>query len=209
MDDRLQHQCAGFIQAEAEAFAEEYQEWENEEEDDDDDADTVRGNSDGNESEGTPTKNGKKNPRAKKSATKKKPSTATLVERVPKNQAAHLASEYAFISVVSYFLRAILPRAIDVSHAAVLLAYHGRLGVQFDQCLGTLVGVLREEGMFKGQGVVVEGVVEEAVRQVSAFSARLHRLIRVDVLIGFPLFVVIHDVHGWPNGFDRSKYWSR
>lgn len=188
MDDRLQHQCAGFVQAEAEAFAEELQEREAE---DSDDADTVRGSDSDQDSE-TPVKPVYK---TKKPVKERKETTA--VHRV--ERARDLASEYAFISVVSYFLRAIAPGAIDARHSAVLLAYHGRLGNQFDHCLSTVIGVLREEGMYKQNGALVEHVATEALRQV-----RLATLLSTVPIAHTSPHVVFHDVHGRTNRLGRG-----
>lgn len=154
MDERLQHQCTGFIQAEAESFAEQIEERDAAERD-------SSPSNDGENSDDDEEAPVKAAYRVKKG--KGKPPVA------PKRDiAADLAGEYTFISVVSYFLRAIVPGAIDVRHSAVLLAYYGRLGTQFDLCLSTIVGVLREEGMYKKNGALVEQIVCDAARQVSS-----------------------------------------
>jgi cohesin complex subunit SA-1/2 len=160
MDERLQHQCAGFMQAEAQAFADELARHE----DDDDDAKTIM--DDTNSEEETPVKASQAKNSKSKSTAPKKTKTLPAVERVPRNQAVYLASEYAFISLVSYFLRAVVSNSINARHSSVLLAYYGRLGVQFDHCLSTVINVLREEGMFMKNGGLVEAVVSESLRQV-------------------------------------------
>lgn len=161
MNERLQHQCTGFIQAEAEAFAEEIQERETAEESKSR-ASSASEQDDEDEDE-TPVKATYKY----KSKEKNKMANGNANHNLPKRDvAADLASEYAFISVVTYFLRGIIPGAIDARHASVLLAYHGRLGTQFDHCLSTIINVLREEGLYKKNGAIVEQVVCEAIRQV-------------------------------------------
>lgn len=163
MDDRLQHKCAGFMQAEVEAFAEEVQKKEGLTDGDSEDGDTVRGS--GSEDEATPPKASVKN---KKRRSLKHNDTELKTHIDP---AVDLATEYSFISVVSYFLRAIAPNVIDARHSAVLLGYHGRLGTQFDHCLSTIITVLREEGMYKKNGALVEHVVCESLRNVSSSAA--------------------------------------
>ncbi|KAF8314489.1 hypothetical protein DL93DRAFT_2097241 [Clavulina sp. PMI_390] len=155
MDERLQHQCAGFIQAEAEAFAEVIAE--REAADESVRAASVSDDDQMDEDSVTPTKTSRK-----KNAT----SNGAPHRKHPKRDvAADLANEYSFISVISYFIRAVTPGVIDPSHASVLLAYHGRLGTQFDHCLSTIVVVLREEGIYNKNGELVEHVVGEALRQ--------------------------------------------
>lgn len=167
MDERLQHQCAGFIQAEAEAFAEEIQDRQADE-------GTPSRATSGSEQENASSDDDDETPvkatykKANKFSKGKNRATNGNAQREPlkRDVAADLASEYAFISVISYFLRAITPGAIDPRHASVLLAYHGRLGMQFDHCLNAVIGVLREEGMYKKNGELVEHVVCDSIRQV-------------------------------------------
>jgi cohesin complex subunit SA-1/2 len=161
MDERLQHQCAGFIQAEAELFAEDLHE--RYAMDDNSSKDSPLSEPEGSENDETPVKA----TWSKKSKQKNSMTNGDNSKAQPKrNLVAELAREYDFISVVSYFLRAINSGAINARHSAVLLAHHGRLGTQFDHCLSTIIGVLREEGMYKKNGALVEHVVSEAIRQV-------------------------------------------
>jgi cohesin complex subunit SA-1/2 len=77
-----------------------------------------------------------------------------------------LEQEYAFIDVISTFLRAIRAGAIQIQHGAVLLAHYGRLGPTFDACSKVIVDVLREEGMMNNRGEVVSLVVTHALQEV-------------------------------------------
>lgn len=149
------------MQAEVEAFAEEIQAREQMSEDEDsEDANTVRGS--GSEDEhGSPSKTSKKNRKRRSLKEKGDGDAKSLLDPV-----VDLATEYSFISVISYFLRAIASSAIDARHSAVLLAYYGRLGTQFDHCLSTIITVLREEGMYKKNGSLIEHVICEALRNV-------------------------------------------
>lgn len=78
-----------------------------------------------------------------------------------------LEKEYLFMAVVTTFLRAIRAGAIHFRHCATLLAHYGRLGPSFDLCSKLIVDILREEGMYKGNGDIVVGVVTQALREVS------------------------------------------
>ncbi|KAF8337116.1 uncharacterized protein EI90DRAFT_3044949 [Cantharellus anzutake] len=151
MDDRLQYQCAGFMQAEAERFHEDIIEsrgpvtHEN----------GVGGSDEsGSESENGQSSNQKRGEKASKASKHEQPLSRLKLE-----------SEHDFISVANYFLRAIAAGVMSPRHSSTLLAYHGLLGSQFDHCLSTLVSVLREEGMFKNNGELVATIVNEALRQ--------------------------------------------
>lgn len=161
MDERLQHQCAGFIQAEAELFAEDLHE--RHAMNDSSSTGSPLSEPEGSENDETPVK-ATWNKKSKQKHSMINGDTSKIQPK--RNLAAELAREYDFISVISYFLRAINSGAINARHSAVLLAYHGRLGTQFDHCLSTIIGVLREEGMYKQNGELVELVVGEALRQV-------------------------------------------
>ena len=161
MDERLQHQCAGFIQAEAELYAEELHE--HHAMDDGSRKDSLLSEQEGSGDDETPVK-ATWSKRSKQKNAVINGDNNTIQPR--KKVTAELFSEYDFIAVVSYFLRAINSSAISVRHSAVLLAYHGRLGTQFDHCLSPVIGVLREEGMYKKNGALVEQVINEALRQV-------------------------------------------
>jgi cohesin complex subunit SA-1/2 len=165
MDERLQHQCAGFIQAEAELFADELHE--RDAMDSNSRNDSPLSEQEGSSDEETPVKA----TWSKKSKQNNGVTNGGNYNQPKRNFAAELASEYDFISVVSYFLRAVNSGAINGRHSAVLLAYHGRLGAQFDHCLSTVISVLREEGMYKKNGALVERVVDEALRQVMSTNS--------------------------------------
>lgn len=55
---------------------------------------------------------------------------------------------------------------VHVKHASKPLAYFGRLGETFDQCLKVIVELLREEGMYKSNGFIVADVLKDAVKDV-------------------------------------------
>jgi cohesin complex subunit SA-1/2 len=162
MEDKLQYQCAGFIQAEAEHFADELLEYRNET-GGSDGGDTVHAASD-SEDEAPP--------KAKKAKPRQfsKGFEGSLGDDLFAKSRARLESEHAFIHIINNFLRGVHAGIISARHSAVLLAYYGRLGNQFDHCVTTLVTVLREEGMFKQHGEVVVHVATEAIRQVSSSS---------------------------------------
>jgi cohesin complex subunit SA-1/2 len=155
MGDKLQYQCAGFIQAEAERFADKLLEYRAESEGSDG-GDTVRAAS-GSEDEA---------PKRAKLPKPSKRSKELLGDNLLTRSRVRLESEHAFIHVINNFLRGVHAGVIGVRHSAVLLAYYGRLGNQFDHCLTTLVTILREEGMFRQRGEVVVHIVTEAIRQV-------------------------------------------
>lgn len=167
MEDRLQYQCAGYIQAEAERFGDEILELEHAQ-DSDDDNDTARGSSsNGDDSDDdsraeNKSKN-KSNPsKRRKKADKVHLSPAELLQSSRKN----LETEFAFSSVVFYFMRGIQVGVIDIRHSAVLLAYYGRLGGHVDHCVKPIVDGLRHEGVFGNNGEVVVHVVTESIRKV-------------------------------------------
>lgn len=157
MGDKLQYQCAGFIQAEAERFADKLLEYRAETEGSD--GDTVRADS-SSEDEAPAQARKAKPPKPTKG------SKGSLTDDLLSKNRARLESEHAFIHVINNFLRGVHAGAINVRHSATLLAYYGRLGNQFDHCLTTLVTILREEGMFRQHGEVVVHIVTEAIRQV-------------------------------------------
>lgn len=55
---------------------------------------------------------------------------------------------------------------IQISHAAKVLAYYGRLGMTYDQCMKVVIELLREEGMYKSRGFIVADVIKDAAREV-------------------------------------------
>ncbi len=80
-----------------------------------------------------------------------------------------LEQEYAFIDVITTFLRAIRAGALQVRHGAVILAHYGRLGSAFDTCAKVIIDVLREESIMKEEGEVVVLVATQALQEVSEF----------------------------------------
>ncbi|KDQ07525.1 hypothetical protein BOTBODRAFT_119941 [Botryobasidium botryosum FD-172 SS1] len=163
MAEDVQLRCAAFVQAEIERYAEELeQEADGGGKSDGDD--TVQGESDSEEDEGRGGAKQKKAKKAKKAKAKKvvekdgTPDPPTLSQHM-------LEREYIFSSIASTFLRAIRTGAIDVQHCVVLLAHFGRLGTTFDQCAKVIVEVLREEGMYKGNGEAVAQVITQALQE--------------------------------------------
>ncbi len=55
---------------------------------------------------------------------------------------------------------------VHVKHIAKPLAYFGRLGATFDQCMKVVIELLREEGMYKSNGFIVADVVKEVIKEV-------------------------------------------
>ena len=67
------------------------------------------------------------------------------------------------------FLRAIRAGVVHIRYGASILAYYGSLGTSFDLSARLLVEILREEGMYKGNGTVVVEVVVGALKEVCVF----------------------------------------
>ena len=148
--DEVQYRCAGFVQAEIERYADALEEESPEEEDEDEESDRD------SEDEGK-----SKRKKAKKVKGKKP------LEASDKSSSSHLEREYAFMNVIATFLRAIKTGAIHYRHAATLLTHYGRLGPVFDLCSKVIVDILREEGMYNGQGAAVVEVILQSLRDVS------------------------------------------
>lgn len=180
MDDRLQYQCTGFVQAEAERFLEEVVE--SREPTSQNGAASGNGADSGSDGEPSIGDAKKRDTTHKGNDEHERPLSRSLLE-----------NEHAFISVVNCFLRAIATGAISPRHSATLLTYHGLLGNQFDHCLSTLVSVLREEGMFKNNGELVATVVNEALRQVG------NRGMQCTLVLLICPIPVVHNVYGWSN----------
>ncbi|KAF7439987.1 hypothetical protein PC9H_000324 [Pleurotus ostreatus] len=157
LEDEIQYRCAGFVQAEIERYADIYAEHRPRE---DEESSSERSDDD--------------------QADPKEPSKQKRVASESKEPAAVsrslLEQEYAFIDVMSTFLRAIRAGAIHVRHGATLLAHYGRLGPSFDICSRTIVDVLREEGMVKGNGDLVATVIIQALQE--AFTLVLEGVVR-------------------------------
>lgn len=154
LEDEVQYRCAGFVQAEIERYADELEELAPNA-DDGSEEEESDGEESGNESR--PRRKKGKRSRGKKSA------------EVPtdKSSSSHLEREYAFMNVIATFLRAIKTGAIHYGHSATILAHYGRLGPVFDLCSKVIVDILREEGMYNGQGSTVVEVVLQSLREVS------------------------------------------
>ena len=70
------------------------------------------------------------------------------------------------MGVIATFLRAIRAGSIHFRHCEILRAQYGRLGPSFDLCSKFVVDILREEGMYKGNGEAVVTVITQALREV-------------------------------------------
>lgn len=79
-----------------------------------------------------------------------------------------LEQEYIFSASMATFLRALRAGVIHIRHGSVLLAHYGRLGPAFDLTSKLMVDILREEGMYKDNGKLVEEVVVESLKNVSS-----------------------------------------
>ncbi len=187
MDDRLQYQCAGFVQAEAERFHEEVVG--SRQPISQNGAASGNGSDSGSDGEPSITNRKKGDATHKGNDEDEQPPSRVLLE-----------TEHAFISVTNYFLRAIATGAISPRHSSTLLAYYGLLGSQFDHCLSSLVAILREEGMFKKNGELVATVVNEALRQVGHLEIQY---MVVSLIYPIP---VVHNVYGWSNRLSSSMY---
>ncbi|KAG8859678.1 hypothetical protein FRB96_004252 [Tulasnella sp. 330] len=53
---------------------------------------------------------------------------------------------------------------VDVRHTSKPLCYYGRLDAPYDQCMKVIIELLREEGMYKSNGVVVADVIKDAIK---------------------------------------------
>ncbi|KAI0316231.1 hypothetical protein OF83DRAFT_1276961 [Amylostereum chailletii] len=171
LDDEVQFRCAGFVQAEVERYAEELEEANAVDDHPSENGDQGSGPDTENSDDETRTL-GKKKQKAQK---KGKPSQTNGTSTVHRTTRSQLEKEYAFMEVVSTFLRAIRAGALHVQHSASLLVHHGRLGPSFDVCLKVIVDILREEGMYNEQGDVVTTVVTNALRE--AFTLYLEGVV--------------------------------
>lgn len=157
LDEEVQLRCAAFVQAEIECFTEEVAV----PNDIADGGDRSGGEGVSGDDDATPKKGSGRKGRKSINGTKE---TRTTVPGGKQTTRAQLEQEYVFMGVISTFLRAIRAGAIHPIHSAVLLTHHGRLGVAFDHCTKIVVDLLREEGMYKGQGDVVVDVVTSALK---------------------------------------------
>ncbi|KAL0946186.1 hypothetical protein HGRIS_012447 [Hohenbuehelia grisea] len=159
MDDETQYRCAGFIQAEIERYTDLYGEK------------PTQGHA-GSDSEDTGEDEGSHKEEGKKAKTKA--SEAESKDHLTSR--TQLEHEYAFIDVMSTFLRAIRAGALHVRHGATLLAHYGRLGPAFDVCCKVIVEILREEGMYNDNGDLVVAIIVQALQE--AFTLVLDGMVQ-------------------------------
>ncbi|EPQ51870.1 hypothetical protein GLOTRDRAFT_140817 [Gloeophyllum trabeum ATCC 11539] len=152
LDDEAQYRCTGFVQAEIERYSEEVigsapfgdEQGDAEDSEPSDDEDKDEPNK-GKAKPGKSNKNGRQEPR---------PTSRSQLER-----------EYLFIGVITTFLRAIRTGAIHAHHSSVMLAHYGRLGPSFDVCCKVIVDIVREEGLFNGNGQLIVDIVTRAIQE--------------------------------------------
>ncbi|KAH9996308.1 hypothetical protein BJV77DRAFT_175068 [Russula vinacea] len=153
LDEEVQIRCAALVQAEIERFTEEVAER--------DEADRSGDEGASGDDDVAPRKGTRRRNAKALNGTKDIGAAVLAGKQTTRTQ---LEQEYVFMGIISTFLRAIRAGAIHPSHSAVLLTHHGRLGVAFDHCSKIVVDVLREEGMYKGHGDVVVGVITSALK---------------------------------------------
>ncbi|KAH8829165.1 hypothetical protein DL96DRAFT_1814433 [Flagelloscypha sp. PMI_526] len=147
LDDEDQYRCAGLMQAEIERYYESvHGDSKRRGEDEDDDADD---DEDADEN-GTKVLNSRSH--------------------------ALLAKEYAFMAIVSSFMRALLGGQIHPRHGANLLPFYSRLGAQFDICCKKVVGWIRDEGFAKDEPDIVVEAVSQAMQDAFALSLELKKV---------------------------------
>ncbi|THH30478.1 hypothetical protein EUX98_g3693 [Antrodiella citrinella] len=151
--DEVQYRCAGFVQAEIERYAEELEELAPDAEDESDEEESDLSDSG---DEDAPKRKKRKKGKGKKAA--------AAAATVNKSSSSHLEREYAFMNVIATFLRAIKTGAIHYRHSSTLLAHFGRLGPVYDLCSKVIVDILREEGMYNGQGAAVVEVFLQSLQ---------------------------------------------
>lgn len=78
-----------------------------------------------------------------------------------------------FTSLIVSFLSAVKAGVINVRHTSKPLCYFGRLDAPYDQCMKVIIELLREEGMYKSNGVVVADVIKDAIKDVRMHSSEL------------------------------------
>ncbi|KAG8914902.1 hypothetical protein FRC00_009816 [Tulasnella sp. 408] len=150
VSEELQFRFEGFIEAEVERYADDLADEEEEQERGEGDKASEPADSD----EGEGGENQAKKP--KKVAKKTIDPDAVSQSRLEK--------EYVFTSTIASFLSAMRAGIIQISHASKVLAYYGRLGMTYDQCMKVVIELLREEGMYKSRGFIVAEVIKDAVR---------------------------------------------
>lgn len=176
MPEKMQYRLDGFLEAELERYADELAEHDEDAHEGSDGEDTIRGSSD---DEDEPVK------KTSKKTKKAKPSKGKTLGKVypPRGKMfvlnrsftatrslkqSRLEKEYVFTSTIASFLSALRAGVVTVRHTAKPLVYYGRLGGTYDQCMKVIIELLREEGMYKGNGAVVADVIKEAIKEVSS-----------------------------------------
>ncbi|KAF9029519.1 hypothetical protein BDZ89DRAFT_1065307 [Hymenopellis radicata] len=142
MDDETQYRCAGYIQAEIERYTELIA--------DSDDEDKENATSADDSDSEAPTRN-KANNKGKKTA---KANKLNKKAQVKEDSRVRLEQEYAFIDVITTFLRAIRAGALQVRHGAVILAHYG-----------LIIDVLREESIMNEEGDIIVLVATQALQE--------------------------------------------
>ncbi|KAG8960843.1 hypothetical protein FRC05_006541, partial [Tulasnella sp. 425] len=151
VSEEMQFRFEGFIEAEVERYADDLAEEEQETSEGDkgsDPADSDEGDGEGGENQ---------QKKAKKVAKKNIDPDAVSQSRLEK--------EYVFTGTIAAFLSAMRAGIIQISHASKVLAYYGRLGMTYDQCMKVVIELLREEGMYKSRGFIVADVIKDAARE--------------------------------------------
>ncbi|KAH8112371.1 hypothetical protein DFH11DRAFT_1607236 [Phellopilus nigrolimitatus] len=161
MSDEVQYRCAGFVQAEIERYAEELE------------GDRPQHSDSGSDS--APETAEKKKSHTARRKGKKADNGIEVKEIKSKPQ---LEQEYIFNATTTTFLRALRAGVIHVRHGAILLAHYGRLGPSFDLSSKLMVDILREEGMYKENGVLVVEVIVEALKE--SFTLLLDRIVETE-----------------------------
>ncbi|KAG8986084.1 hypothetical protein FRB93_005518 [Tulasnella sp. JGI-2019a] len=159
MPEKMQYRVDGFMEAELERYADDLAEQNEDANDGGEEEGTVRGSSDEEEEESRTKTKGKKK---QKAALKAKKAKAPSTSRLP--QQTRLEREYMFISVIVSLLSALKAGVVNIRHASKPLAYYGRLGTSYDQCMKVIIELLREEGMYKSNGLVVAEVIKDAIK---------------------------------------------
>ncbi|KIY49777.1 hypothetical protein FISHEDRAFT_40501 [Fistulina hepatica ATCC 64428] len=153
LDDETQYRCAGFIQSQIDRYAENFES-------------SARGTT-------APSEDGDEDSEDDEQTKKTLRVVAAwgrdmlliFLDIVNPKSRAEVEREYAFIDMVSTYLRAIRVGALHARHSAVLLAHYGRFGPAFDTCAKLVVDVLREEGLHNDNGELVVSVVTAAVQE--------------------------------------------
>ncbi|EJD02028.1 uncharacterized protein FOMMEDRAFT_124206 [Fomitiporia mediterranea MF3/22] len=167
MNDELQYRCAGFVQAEIERYAEELE------------GDRPVPPDENHDGSDLSSDVEQETPGAKLKQKKGRRKEELNEEPIVIKSKALLEQEYIFNTTLTSFLRALKAGVIHVRHGAILLAHYGRLGAAVDLSTKLMVDILREEGLAKGHGKLVVGVVVDALRE--SFTLLLDRIVETEV----------------------------